>query len=115
MANQPKKDPSTGSNESFFHFLMNNKLDTLAYILLFCGLLLALFQYMIGGLLVGIILGLYFSQELGVRATQFKEYIVEEGVFRGFVLIAGVLALFIASPQLCVGTLVGAYTRHYLP
>ncbi|MDB6081498.1 MAG: putative rane protein [Chlamydiia bacterium] len=114
MMQEPEREPPHGASENFLQFLMNNKRDAIAYIILFLGLLCSLFGYSIGGLVVGFILGLYFSKETRERISAFKEYLVLEGIFRGFVLVAAALALLIASPGLCVGTVAGAFIRPYL-
>lgn len=108
----PKKiEPS---QEGFVQFLLHNKLDAVAYLVLFCGLLLSLFHLFFGGIIVGIILGLYFSKEMQTRLMQFKDFLAHEGVFHGFVVIAAMIALFIASPGLIIGTFCGAFIRPYL-
>jgi hypothetical protein len=114
MSNQDPKKVDPESGESFFQFLMNNKWDAFAYLVLFVGLILSIFERLIGGLIVGVILGLYFSQATKTALHGFKEYLTNEGIFRGFILVIGVIALFIASPGLCIGTLFGAFIRPYL-
>jgi hypothetical protein len=95
-------------------FVQDNLAETIAYVVLFAGLILSIFNPVIGGALVGVVLGIYFSQEIIVRAMSFKDLIMTEGIFRGFIVIAAVLALFIASPGLLLGTIIGAWIRPYL-
>jgi hypothetical protein len=114
---EPKKDenePTPYKGEGFFDFIVHNKWDAFAYIVLFCGLLLSIFERFVGGLIVGAILGIYFSKETREMLAQFKEFLAREGIFRGFVLVAGAIALFMASPGLVIGSLFGAFIRPYL-
>lgn len=104
----PKNEHSV---EGFMAFIRENKWDAAAYLILFFGLIYSIFEKFTGGLIVGCILGIYFSDLTKERYTQFKEFLVEEGIFRGFVVVAGLIALFIASPGLCIGVAVGAFLR----
>ena len=118
--NTPRnKDPKKGdlplTKEGFFSFIKDNKWDAFAYIVLFAGLLItAIFDRFIGGMLVGLILGIYFSQEISEKFDFFKEYLDQRGIFRGFVVVAAIIALLMASPGLCIGTAIGAFVRPYL-
>jgi len=114
MSNPEQKEPPHGASENFFQFLMNNKWDAFAYVILFIGLLLSIFEPFVGGLIVGAILGLYFSRQTKESIIKLKEYLVVEGIFRGFVLVAAAIALFIASPGLCIGVCFGAFVKPYL-
>lgn len=104
----PKNEHSV---EGFMAFMRENKWDAVAYLILFFGLIYSIFERFTGGLIVGCILGIYFSEETKERFAKFKEFLVEEGIFRGFVVVAGFIALFIASPGLCIGGVVGAFLR----
>ncbi len=112
-----KKGPQEDlfSKEGFMHFVKENKWDTFAYLVLFLGLLITvIFDRFIGGMLVGLILGIYFSQDVREKFSFFKEYLDQHGIFRSFVLVAALIAIFIASPGLCIGTAIGAFIRPYL-
>lgn len=113
---QSEKPTNTPNPDSpgFFNYIKNNKVDVLAYVLLFIGLLLSFFERVIGGLIVGFILGTYFSIEIKEEVEKFKEFISHEGIFRGFVLVAAAVSLMIASPGLCLGTIVGVLVRPFI-
>lgn len=53
----PKKDMQMHNLKSF---LEENRWDALAYLILFFGLIFSIFERFIGGIIVGIVLGLYF-------------------------------------------------------
>lgn len=104
----PKKDMQMHNLKSF---LEENRWDALAYLILFFGLIFSIFERFIGGIIVGIVLGLYFSQEAKDKFAEFKEFLAVEGIFRGFVIVAAIIALLIASPGLCIGVVLGAFLR----
>ena len=87
--------------------------DTIAYLVLAASLLYCFFEPFIGGLIVGFIMGLYFSQHAFHLATQFREFLIAEGIFRGFIIIAALAALIITAPGLCLGFVIGAFARPF--
>ncbi|MCE5294439.1 MAG: hypothetical protein LLF94_07490 [Chlamydiales bacterium] len=109
----PKKE-SNPDHKGFFAFVSDNLWESISYVIMFAGLILSIFNPFIGGSLVGIILGIYFSQEVIDRAMSFKDLIIKEGIFRGFIVIAAVLALFILAPGLVLGVIIGAWIRPFL-
>jgi hypothetical protein len=113
MANPNEHDPKS-PEKGFFEFIMRHKWDTAAYLILFIGLITSIFSPITGGFIVGIILGIYFSDAIQARFSICKEYIDREGIFRGFILIAGLLALVITTFGLVVGTTIGVFVRPFL-
>lgn len=119
---EPKKEntsspeePSSLSKEGFVEFVQHHKWDTFAYLVLFFGLLtMVLFTPFIGALLVGLILGIYFAADMREKFEFFKDHLDNHGIFKSFVIVAAVVALLIASPGLCIGTVFGAFLRPLL-
>jgi hypothetical protein len=87
--------------------------DTIAYLVLAASLLYCFFEPFIGGLIVGFIMGLYFSHHAFHLATQFREFLITEGIFRGFIIIAALAALIITAPGLSLGFVIGTFTRSF--
>ncbi len=85
--------------------------DTIAYVIITLGLITSFFEPFIGGIPVGSVMGLYFSKKAFQYAAEFKEFLVQEGIFRGFIIIASVAALVISAPGLCLGILIGSFAR----
>jgi len=112
--NEPKRPKSFVSKEGFFELLKNHKWDSLAYLVIFIGLIITIFHQIVGGFIVGIILGLYYSEQVKIRFDWIKEFLEENGIFRCFIVIAAFLALLITTFGLCIGTLVGVYLRPLL-
>ena len=91
----------------------SNMGDTIAYIILAISLVYSFFEPFLGTLPVGFILGLYFSSYAFKLAQQFKDFLVKEGIFRGFILVASCAAFIISAPGLSLGLLVGTFTRPF--
>lgn len=90
-----------------------NMADTVAYLVLAASLLYCFFEPFVGGTIVGFIMGLYFSQHVFTLAAQFREFLITEGIFRGFIVIASLAALVITAPGLCLGCTVGTFSRPF--
>jgi hypothetical protein len=108
---EPKKPESPKTHEGFVQFVMNHKWDSVAYLLLFIGLITSFFNPITGGLLVGVILGIYFSEVIKARFEVFREMLEKEGIFHAFVIIAAILALIITTFGLFLGTVIGVFIR----
>ncbi len=91
----------------------SNIRDTIAYLILAISLLYCFFEPFVGGLIVGFIMGLYFSHHVFSLFSQFREFLIAEGIFRGFIIIAALAALVITAPGLSMGFLVGTFTRPF--
>ncbi len=113
MAGPEPKDPKK-EIQGLIQFVRENRWESISYVIMFGGLILSIFDPFLGGILVGLILGIYFSQEIIDKSICFKEMIVRDGIFRGFIIIAAVLALLIEAPGLLLGTIIGALLRPYL-
>lgn len=97
----------------FLEFARANVVDSVAYLLLSASLFFCFFNPFAGSIPVGLIVGLYLSQHIAVAARQFRDFIVDKGIFRGFIVIAALAALIILAPGLCVGVLAGAFLRPF--
>lgn len=107
---KPKRStPMSGMIEMF----RNNLTDTVAYVLLALSLLYCFFNPFIGGIPVGFIMGLYFSSHIFRLATQFREFLITDGIFRGFIIIAAIAALIITAPGLSIGLFLGTFARPF--
>jgi len=88
-----------------------NIFDTLAYVILTVSLILSFFHPFLGGAIVGTIIGLYFSPHFFRLLKEFKEFLLQEGIFRGFIIIAAIAALLISATGLSIGLLFGIFVR----
>ena len=109
----PTKPEPPHKKETFWEAVLHHKWDSVAYVILFLGLLLSVWKPFFGGIIVGTILGLYLATQLQQQLESFTEHVVAEGIFSGFVMIATLLAIFIASPGLVIGGVFGTFVRLY--
>ena len=107
-----EKSPRPAGRSLFLDQMKAHIADTIAYVFLAFGLLYCFFEPFFSGILVGAILGVYFSDEIIQNARKFKDFIIENGIFKGFTLLAALCALMITAPGICIGLLVGTLVRH---
>ena len=89
--------------EGLFDFFKSNTKDSIAYLLLTVGLVFLFFQPFFGGLLIGLVGGLYFAQEIDYLLKNGNEFVEEQGMVRSIVLGITFLALFISAPGIFIG------------
>lgn len=100
--NQPKKP--IPQSEDILDYVKNHARETISYILLLAGILLLFFNPIYGGLLVGIIGGIYFGDEIvnyvksisrNLQSTSFSKHLIILGVAVAFLICAP--AIFIGA------------------
>ena len=99
---------------SFWIFMKSHTGDAVAYSLLAAGLVICFFETFVGGMLVGLITGLYFSHTFISAFHHFQELLLKEGIFRGFIIVISLAAGIISAPGLILGALLGAVIRPLL-
>lgn len=115
-ANIPSKNPKSEQQQQdeekknkfddLYSYAKTNPRDVISYVLLVLGIVLLFAQPIYGGLLVGIVAGVYFSQEI-IRGVKNLESIIEEqGLVRSIIAGAVLLAFFILAPAIFVGAAV---------
>lgn len=112
----PEKEgrrPKLKAMRDMLSLFKDNIGDTVAYLLLAISLLYCFFNSFVGGIPVGFIMGIYFSTHVFRLATQFREFLVTDGIFRGFIIIAAIAALIITAPGLSLGLFLGTFTRPF--
>jgi hypothetical protein len=114
--NKPKEEPPVKPTMlgGIVDVFKSNIGDTVAYLILAGSLLYCFFNPFVGGLIVGFIMGLYFSKYMFSLASQFREFLILEGIFRGFIIIASLAALIVTAPGLSLGFVIGAFARPFL-
>jgi len=110
-AKKEKKKPISSLPARLLHMIEDHFIDSMAYILLALSLLYSLFRPFTGGAIVGFILGLYLSAQILSLSRTFRNFLLSDGTFKGFVLMAAVVALVISAPGLCLGTVLGTIFR----
>ena len=100
--------------EGIYNYATNNTRDTIAYILMIIGIVL-LFSYLfVGGFIVGLIFGLYFSNELTHLLRSLNDLIEFHGMVRSLIFGGLLLALFILAWPIYIGAAVALGAKHIL-
>ncbi len=97
-------------------FMKENTKDTIAYVLLIAGIMMMFFDStaIYGGLIVGIIFGLYFAKELAYIVTNAQRLIEEEGIPKSLMLGALLLIILVKAPFLFIGAALVAVLKAFL-
>ena len=83
--------------------LKNHPREVISFVILVVGIILLFFQPVIGGILVGLIAGIYFSDEIISYIADWSRD-VDEYAFTKHIICFGIaLAFFIAAPAIFVG------------
>lgn len=113
---EPPKEDHQGFSQKWDHLKKNQRLnriydysqqnprDTIAYILLVLGMIILFFNPFFGALLIGIVLGLYYSAEFLFVFYHLNEFIHEQGIVRSITAGAALLAIAFGAPGLVIGT-----------
>lgn len=109
---EPKKEEPKFGN-TFKPFDSQTR-DIIAYVLMIAGIVLLFSQPWIGGLIVGIVAGLYFANELMHDATSINELIDKQGMVRSLIFGGLLIALFISAPAIFIGAAVAVGLKHIL-
>lgn len=100
--------------EGLYTYAKSNTRDTIAYILLVIGLILLFFAPFWGGLLIGVVIGLYFANEILSVLTNINDFIDRQGLVKSLILAALALAFFIAAPAIFIGAALTVLARFLL-
>lgn len=101
--------------EQIYHSATSNTRDAVAYVLLIAGLILMLFDpYWYGRILIGIVFGLYFGEELVNTFRNFQGFIEKHGMVRSIIVAGTALALFLAVPSIFIGAAIAVGIRQFL-
>lgn len=108
---EPKIAIKKGSKaDDLLGFAKENTRDTVAYIFLIVGFLLLFFEPLYGGTILGILLGLYFSTELGGFWKHSNDWIENWGMVKTLVLAGILLSFFVSGVGPAVIMIVAAIT-----
>lgn len=98
-----------------FSFMKENTKDTIAYVLLIAGILMMFFDSVsiYGGLIVGIIFGLYFAKELAYLVTNAAQLVEEEGLPKSLMFSALLLIVLLKVPFMFIGAAIVAVLKAF--
>ena len=100
--------------DKFYEFASSNTRDTLAYILMLTGLILLFFEPAYAGTLIGVIVGLYFSDEIVKLVKNYRMIVDKEGNVRSLILAGLLVALFISAPFIFFGIIVAVGVKQLI-
>ena len=96
--------------EDLFNYFKNHSRETISYILLVLGILLLFTEPVYGGLLVGIVAGIYFGDEFVGYIKNWKTDINTKNryaeVARHLIFAGLAIAFFISAPAIFLGAAV---------
>lgn len=109
--NKPESGFKKEKLEGLMSYAKDNVRDTIAYIVLIVGLILLFFQPFYGGTLIGLVVGVFFCNEITAIVKNVNGIIENEGMVRSLILGALVLAVFISAPAILIGVAVAVGLR----
>ena len=105
--NNPRESNTGNDLRSYFK---NHSRETVAYVLLILGILLLFSEPVYGGILVGIVAGIYFGDELVNYIKNWKNSITSHSsynqVARNLIFAGLAVAFFISAPAIFLGAAV---------
>lgn len=103
----PKENRPSGSSDNLLEYFKQHSRETISYILLILGIVLLFFHPLYGGLLVGIVAGIYFGDEIVDYIKKWKgktEGRIDYKELARHLICAGLaLAFFISAPAIFLG------------
>lgn len=108
--NDPKDQQKRPVKDNLMDYFKNHSRETLSYILLILGILLLFFEPVYGGLIVGIVAGIYFGDEIVEYIKNWKASVNSQNQYKQVarhLITAGLaLAFFISAPAIFLGAAV---------
>ena len=102
-----KPAPPPPAKGELLDYFKNHSRETISYILIILGILLLFTEPVYGGLIVGIVAGIYFADELIIYIKNWKAAIVSRSnypeVARHLILGGVAIAFFISAPAIFLG------------
>lgn len=97
-----------------YHYARSNKERTITYLLLALGVILLFINTILGGLLIGLVAGYFFSDEIVYFGKNIRQFFESQDHLRYLVMIVATLALLIAAPGIVIGAIVAAAFTHIM-
>ncbi len=99
----------TNQKSKFYTYATSNKEQTITYILLILGLLILLFvNNLLGGLIIGMVTGYFFSSEIIYYLRNLGRTFSGQNHLNDVVLTGLLLGLFIGAPGIFIGAVIVA-------
>jgi hypothetical protein len=100
----PEKTPQKRNNPNdLLNYFKVHMRETITYILLVLGIVFLFFDPLYGGLLVGLIAGIYFGDEMINYIKSWSSATDSKKVARNLIVAGVALAFFISAPAIFLG------------
>jgi hypothetical protein len=104
MSINPESSPNPPKRQDhFLEYLKSHPREVISYAMLIVGIILLFFQPVAGGILVGLVAGIYFSEEIVAYITDWKMGVNAQAFTKHVICIGVALAFFIAAPAIFLG------------
>lgn len=100
--------------DNLYEYAKTNPRDLITYVLLILGLILLFLLPTYGGLILGVVGGVYFSKELAYVVRNYEEIIEDQGFVRCLVLAGVLLGFLIAAPSIFIGAAIVVLLRLFV-
>jgi len=105
-----QKNNKSVSKDSLIDYFKNHSRETVSYILLITGILLLFVDRFYGGVLVGIVGGIYFADAIIKYIKEWKASVTSKSnyqeVARHIIMVGLAIAFFISAPAIFLGAAV---------
>lgn len=100
------KDKKPSHEREYWHELLSKSTprDKIAYAFMLIGIVLLFPFPILGGVIIGLVTGIYFYREIIGFIQNYSQFIHAKGVAKGFILAVLALALLITTPAIILGT-----------
>jgi len=91
--------------ENLYNFAKTNTRDIIAYVLMVLGLILIFLPstILLGGFIIGVVVGLYFTPEILGTLKNYETIVNHEGLVRSLILGGTLIAFLISAPAIFIG------------
>lgn len=101
--NEPPKNRITRDTDYLGGYFKVHSREIITYVLLILGIILLFFDALYGGILVGLVSGIYFGDEIVDYILHWKASIHSYGVARNLIIAGIAVAFFISAPAIFLG------------
>lgn len=103
---------SLGENgDEYLKYCKQHYSDIIVYVVLVLGIILLFFNSFYGGLLVGLVGGIYFGQQVIDYIKGIKKHIIPQDIVRHLTLAGVAIAFFISAPSIFIGAAVAIIVK----
>lgn len=109
---EPVKPASNETFDDLISYAKANTKDTIAFVLIIIGAVMMFFDPFWGGLIVGVVAGIYFGDEILALIKGSNDLFESQGHARSFIAAGVLFAILIAAPSLFLGGAIAIAIRH---